>query len=446
MVIHPIEYRYFTEEMRAIFEEENILQKRLQVEAALANALAELKIIPKKAAEEISKKADIEIVKLGRVKEIEAQIDHDLMAIVKALSEKCSPETAKYVHYGATSYDIVDTAWALILREALEIVKADLEKFKKILLEKADSYKNLVMVGRTHGQHAVPITLGLKFAVWAAEVQRHIERVENSLKIISVGKLTGAVGTGAVLGKKALKVQDLVMKELKLGTPLATTQVIQRDRHAEVILALSLASQTLYKIAAEIRNLQRTEIGEVEEPFKASQVGSSTMPQKRNPHRSERVCGIARILKGNAIAALDSVSLEHERDLANSSTERILFPEHFILFHYILKEITEIISGLKVYEKNIRKNLKLTRGRIMAESVMAKLVERGMARQEAHELIRVCSMESFGKDIELSTVLIGNEGVKKLLSIKEINDSLDPENYIGSAVEQVENVVKKLSR
>ena len=444
MAVHPIEYRYNTKEMLAIFQEENILQKRLDVEAALARAEAAAKLIPKNAADEISKKADVKIVKLERVKEIEAQIDHDLMAIVKALTEKCSPEAGKFVHFGATSYDIVDTAWALILREALKLVKEDLVKFKKILLEKAENYKKLVMVGRTHGQHATPITLGLKFAVWAAEVQRHLERVEKAIEIVSVGKLTGAVGTGAALGKSSLKIQELLMKELGLGVPLATNQVLQRDRHAEAIISLSFIGQTLEKIAKEIRNLQRTEIGEVEEPFREKQVGSSTMPQKRNPHKSERICGIARVIKANAIVSLDNIPLEHERDLTDSSAERIILPESFILTHYILREAQNIISGLKVNEKNIRKNLKLTRGRIMSEALMQKLVEKGVPRQEAHELVRVAAMESFEKDIEMATALINSGKVKGLLSLKEIEDVLNPENYIGSAIEQIENVVKKL--
>ncbi len=444
MAVHPIEYRYNTKEMLAIFQEENILQKRLGVEAALARAEAAAKLIPKTAAEEISKKADVKIVKLERVKEIESQIDHDLMAIVKALSEKCSPEAAKFVHFGATSYDIVDTSWALILREALGLVKGDLEKFKGILLERANNHKKLVTVGRTHGQHATPITFGLKFAVWAAEVQRHIERVEKAIEVVSVGKLTGAVGTGAALGKNSLKVQSLLMKELGLAEPLATNQVLQRDRHAEAVLALSLVAQTLEKIAKEIRNLQRTEIGEVEEPFREKQVGSSTMPQKRNPHKSERICGIARVIKANAIVSLDNIPLEHERDLTDSASERIILPESFILTHYILKQAQEIISGLKVNEKNIKKNLKLTKGRIMSEAIMQKLVEKGIPRQEAHEMVRVAAMESVEKDIEMATALINSGKVKGLLSLKEIEDVLNPENYIGTAVEQIDNVVRKL--
>ncbi len=446
MAIHPIDYRYNTPEMRALFEEDNILQRKLDVEAALARVHAKLGNIPKNSAVEISKKSSIRHVTMERVREIDEQIHHDLMAIVKALSEQCKGDAGKYVHLGATSYDVVDSAYGTLLRDAVILIRKNVEKLKHILLEKAQKYKGVVMIGRTHGQHAVPITLGLKFAVWAAEVQRHLDRIGEVLPIVGVGKMSGAVGTGAALGKKAIKVQEMVMKELNLGVPLATTQTLQRDRHAHAIFVLVLITQTLYKIALEIRNLQRTEIGEIEEPFSEKQVGSSTMPHKRNPHRSERICGLARNVKANLIVALDNIPLEHERDLTNSSSDRLVFSEAFILTDYLLSEANDILSRLRVDEKRIRKNLGLTRGRIMAEAVMVRLVERGMGRQEAHELIRVCAMESFEKDIEISTLLINNKEVRKYLSIKDIQDSLNPENHIGAAIEIVDSVVKKLGK
>ena len=443
MSVHPIDYRYNTPEMLALFDEDNILQKKLDVEAALARAHEKLGNIPKKAADEIAKKATTKYVTMQRVNEIDEEIRHDLMAVVKALSEQCG-EAGKYVHLGATSYDIVDTAYGMVLRDALKLIKVDLEKFKKILLEKARMYKDLVMIGRTHGQHAVPITLGLKFAVWAAEVQRHLERIDRAIDIVAFGKMTGAVGTGAALGKNALKVQEIVMKELNLGVPLATHQTLQRDRHAEAVFVLALIAQTLYKIAQEIRNLQRTEIGELEEPFKEKQVGSSTMPQKRNPHRSERICGLARHIKAGVIVSLDNIPLEHERDLTNSSSDRVLFPEVFVLSHYILRESIDVVSGLKVYEKNIERNLKLTKGRIMAEAVMIRLVEKGLGRQDAHELVRQCSMQSFEQDQELSAILINNKKIREFLSLKDIETLMNPKNHIGSAIEIVENVLRKL--
>lgn len=443
MVIHPIETRYSTQEMRAIFAEESILQKRLLIEAAIARAHASVGNITKAAAEEIAKHANIKEVTLQRVEEIEKETQHDIMALVKALAEKC-PSAGKYVHLGVTSYDIVDTAWALIFKDALKVISKRIAEIKKILLENAKQYKDLVMVGRTHGQHAVPITLGLKFAVWAAEIERHLKRLSDAEKVISVGKMTGAVGTGASLGKNALKIQQFVMKELNLDTPLVTTQVIQRDRHAQVIFALAMIGQTLEKIAREIRNLQRTEIGEVEEAFKDKQVGSSTMPQKRNPTKAERVCGIARYLRSNVIPALENIPLEHERDLSNSACERILFPESFILCDYILVEMIKILQGLKIYPMNMNKNLELTKGRIMAESVMIKLSEKGLSRQEAHEIVRRLSMKSFEKGLALIDLLKKEPLVRKYLKENEIEEIMKPENYIGMAVEQVEKVLKEL--
>jgi adenylosuccinate lyase len=443
MPIHPIEYRYSNPEMYAVFTEENILEKKLLVEAAIAKAHAKVGTIPEKDAEEIAKHANTKEVTLERVKEIEQETQHDLMAIVKALSEKCG-EAGKYVHLGATSYDIVDTSWALLFKEALGIIQKDLQELKRILLESASKHKNLVMAGRTHGQIAVPTTLGLKFAVWAVENQRNITRVEEDLKLIGVGKMTGAVGTGAPLGKNAVKIQDLVMKELGLESPLATTQVIQRDRHAEVILHLAIIGKSLEKIAKEIRNLQRTEIGEISEPFGKKQVGSSTMPQKRNPWKSERICGLARYLSSNVKPALENIPLEHERDLTNSSCERIVFPESFVVCDFILKQACKILDGLVVYPANMKKNLELTKGRVMGEAVMIKLVEKGIGRQEAHELVRTASMKSFEQDTDLKSVLLKEPEISKALSAKEIDEVMKPENYIGSASEFVDNVLKKL--
>lgn len=443
MAIHPIDSRYATQEMRAIFSEESILQKRLLVEAAVAKAHASVGNIPKAAAEEIARHANTKEVTLQRVEEIEKETQHDIMGLVKALTEKC-PSAGKYVHLGITSYDVVDTAWALIFKDALKIIGKDLKELKKILLEGARQYKDLVMVGRTHGQHAVPTTLGLKFAVYACEIERHLQRITEAERVIGVGKLTGAVGTAASLGKHAVKIQVNAMKELGLEAPLVTTQIIQRDRHAQVIFALVLVGQTLEKIAKEIRNLQRTEIGEIEEPFKEKQVGSSTMPQKRNPTKSERICGVARYLRSNVLPALENIPLEHERDLSNSSCERIIFPETFVLCHYILKEMIKIMQSLKIYPASMRQNLEMTKGRIMAESIMIRLSEKGMNRQEAHEVVRRLSMRSFEKDLDFVDLLKKEPVVRKYLKEKEIEDALKPESYIGTAVEQVENVLKEI--
>lgn len=445
MAIHPIEYRYGSKEMKAVFEEQNRLQKLLDVEAALARAHGKVGNVSTKNADIISKKANTKYVKLARVKEIEEETKHDIMAVVLALSEQCG-SAGKYVHLGATSYDIVDTANALQFKEALQIVEKDLLELEGILLELAKKHIKTVAIGRTHGQHATPITYGLKFAVWAREIRRHINRIEESRKRILVGKMSGAVGTMASFGEKGVQIQELVMKELGLNPAEVSTQVVQRDRYAELIWLVALIAATLDKIGKEIRNLMRTEIGEISESFAAQQVGSSTMPHKRNPVSAEKVCGLARVIKSNVFVALENVSLEHERDLTNSSSERVIIPESFILLDEILKTAKKVLSGLTFHPENIEKNLKLTRGLNMAEAVMLALVDKGMTRQKAHELLRKLSMKAFKEKIELKKVLLDSREVTRLLSRKEIESLMDPRKYIGTAVEQVQKVLKIAER
>ncbi len=445
MAIHPIEYRYGSKEMKAVFEEQNRLQKLLDVEAALARAHGKVGTVSTENADIISKKANTKYVKLARVKEIEAHTKHDIMAVVLTLSEQCG-SAGKYVHLGATSYDIVDTANALQFKEALQIVEKDLLELEGILLELAKKHIKTVAIGRTHGQHAMPITYGLKFAVWAREIRRHINRIEESRKRVLVGKMSGAVGTMASFGEKGVQIQELVMKELGLNPAEVSTQVVQRDRYAELVLLLALIAATLDKIGKEIRNLMRTEIGEISESFAAEQVGSSTMPHKRNPISAEKVCGLARVIKSNVFVALENVSLEHERDLTNSSSERVIIPESFILLDEILKTAKKVLSGLTFHPENIEKNLKLTRGLNMAEAVMLALTEKGVGRQKAHELLRRLSMKAFKEKIELKKVLLDSREVTRLLSRKEIESLMDPRKYIGTAVEQVQKVLKIAER
>ncbi|ODS42341.1 MAG: adenylosuccinate lyase [Candidatus Altiarchaeales archaeon IMC4] len=442
-MIHPIETRYGRREVKDIFDEENKLQKILEVEAALARAHAKVGNIPQKSADIISKKVEDRVVTVARVKEIEAEINHDLMAAVKALSEKCAGEAGKYVHLGATSNDIQDTALALQLREFIDLLDDDLVRLKNVLAMQCNKHKKTVCVGRTHAQHATPTTYGLKFAVWLCEIQRHIDRIEECKKRILVGQMTGAVGTQAALGKKAIKIQELMMNDLDIGSVLVSNQVIQRDRHAEFIIDLALIAETLNKICTEIRNLQRTEIDEVAEGFGKKQVGSSTMPHKRNPIIAERVCGLSRIVKSNAFAQMDNIALWHERDLTNSAPERIIIPEACILTDYILNLTTDVLENLVFNHEGIERNLAMSGGKIMAESVMMTLVEKGMGRQDAHELVRRCAMESY-KGKPFDKVLIENKEVRKHLSADEIIAALDPKNYIGTAVEQVENVLRKI--
>ena len=443
MSVHPIEYRYFYPEMKKIWTEENKLEIWLKVEGILAKVHAKLGNIPQSAADEIERKSNLNFVKLGRVKEIEDEIQHDLMSMVETLTEVCDGEAKNYVHLGATSYDIEDTALSLQLREAIKIIENDLTELKTVLLNLANTHKETICIGRTHGQHALPTTYGMKFALWATEIQRHLERLTEVKKRVLVGKMTGAVGTGASHGEKAEEIHRLVMRELNLEPTSISTQVVQRDRHAELVVKLALVAATLDKIAREIRNLQRTEIGEVMEPVRIKQVGSSAMPHKRNPHRSERICGLSRIIRSLAFSSLENVSLEHERDLTNSAPERIIFPETFILLDYMLKQMSQILNGLEFNYDNIKRNLEMTRGLIMTEHVMNGLVKKGMGRQEAHEFLRNCSLEVIKTGENLKEILL-NRGISKYFNENELEWYLNPRNYLGNAFKQVETVVTKL--
>jgi adenylosuccinate lyase len=444
MVLHPIEYRYFTPEMKEIFSQKNKFAMWMKVEAALSQAHASFGTIPQSAADEISKKANLEYVKIERIHEIEKEIDHDLMAMVRALSEMCQGDAGKYVHLSATSYDIEDTANALILTQATTMILKNVRAVLSVLMDLCSTHKELVCVGRTHGQHALPTTYGMRFGVWAAEFARHIDRITELLPRISVGKMSGAVGTMASFGDKGISVQKKVMELLQLKPVLIANQIIQRDRYAELILTLSLIAGTIDKIAREIRILQRTEIAEIFEPFKENQVGSSTMPQKRNPHKAERLCGLSRVIKSNTYIALENISLEDERDLTNSASERVLFAETFVLLDYMLVQLHSILSGLEFNTENIRKNLNLTEGAILSERIMIELVGKGVGRQNAHELLRTAIIKAKSKNIPIREVFNSLPIIKSKFTPQEIDGLLNPSNYIGKAVEQVENLLKHL--
>jgi len=435
--------RHGTAEMRRIFEEENRVQKLLDVEAALAWAHAEVGNIPRKDAEKIVTMASTKYVKLARIKEIEREIKHDIAALVRALAEACGPSGA-YVHLGATSYDIVDTANALQLRDALELIEAKLNEFERILMEKSLQYKNTLMMGRTHGQHALPITLGFKFAVWMREISRHIQRLRQCKERVLVGKMSGAVGTQAGLGENALRIQELVMQRLGLKPADISTQIVQRDRNAELACLMALIASTLDNFATEIRELQRPEIGELFEPFEVEkQVGSSTMSQKRNPELCERVCGLARIVRGLVVPSLENVITWHERDLTQSSAERYILPEICILVDYMLFLMTNIVSNLRVDEERMLKNMKVTQGRAMAEAVMIALTKRGMNRQEAHEHLRKLAMKSELEKRNFKEILLEDKIVSRKLAEKEIDAALNPKNYLGTTKTQIQRVVRK---
>jgi adenylosuccinate lyase len=445
MAIHPIDGRYGRKEVKAIFEGENKLQRLLDVECALAKAHADVGNIPEAASKEIESKCSTKHVTVERVKEVEDEINHDLMAMVKAYSEQCG-DAGKYIHLGATSADIMDTSLALQIKDFLIFFEQDLYDLRSILVDLAYRHKKTVCIGRTHAQHAVPTTYGLKFAIWAEEVQRHIDRLGEYRPRILVGQMTGAVGTQAALGKGAMEIQEKAMEYLDLHAVNVSNQVIQRDRHAEFVFNLALVGETLNKIMTEIRNLQRTEIDEVAEGFKkGKQVGSSTMPHKRNPIMAERICGLSRIIKADAFAAMDNIALWHERDLSNSAPERIIFPEACILTDYMLVKSIDVLKNLEFKPENIARVLNQTKGLIMAEKIMVTLVEKGMGRQDAHELVRESAMKVYETGEPFIEALNKDKHLRKLLSTKELEEAMNPESYIGTAVEQVEAVVKRLS-
>ncbi|MBY9010832.1 MAG: adenylosuccinate lyase [Candidatus Lokiarchaeota archaeon] len=441
--INPVETRYRTE-LADTFTEDKKLEYWLKVEAVLAKAHAKLGNISQDDAEEIYKKANLNYVKLKRVKEIDNEIHHDLMAMVKALSEQCEGSAGKYVHLGATSYDIEDTATALQLREALSYIIKSLKNLLAALIKVIEDKKLLVCIGRTHGQHAIPTTYGMRFGVWAYEIDRHLDRCKETLNRISYGKMSGAVGTMASFGEKGLEIQKFIMKELDLLPALITNQIIQRDRHAEAIFLTSLIGQSLAKISGQFRVLQRNEIAEMFEPFKKSQVGSSTMPHKRNPHKSERICSLARILKSNVITALDNIVLEDERDLTNSANERIIFGENFILLDYMINQLTENIEEVEFDEIKIEENLNLTKGAVLSEKIMINLVEKGIGRQEGHEILRNAAIKAKKENRLLKEILMQNPKIEEVFTQTEIDRLLNPHNYLGKAVEQTENLLKFL--
>ncbi len=437
MAVSPLDSRYVTE-MSAIFDEENKLKKWMEVEVALAKAHAKLGHIPKEAPAAIE--AGMKKVKLSRAKEIEDEIHHDLMAMVRALSEQ-SGKYGGYIHIGATSYDIEDTATALIFIEGLDALISRFQTLASTLKKLAKEHKGTVCIGRTHGQHANPTTYGMKFAIYHQEILRNISRLESAKQSISVGKMSGATGTMAAFGNEGIRMQGLVMEELGLAPAAISNQVIQRDRHAQVMCAIAISAGTLEKIAKEIRNLSRPEMGEVSEPFGKKQVGSSTMPHKRNPHKSERICSLARVVRANVQTALENIPLEHERDLTNSANERFIFPESFIVTDYMAKQLTSVLEGLVFYPENIARNLELTGGLVMAERVMIALVQKGVGRQEAHEAIRELAQKAFREKRNLKEVLAEDKlGAK--FSKKELEDLFDPSTYLGMADKIVDGALK----
>ena len=441
----PIDFRYGRPKMKAVFEEATRLQRLLDVEAALARAEAKVGLIPREAAAEIAKKASTKSVTVERVEALEKETRHDLMAVVLALTEACAGDAGNYVHLGATSNDILDTATALQLRDAIRFLQGDLDDLVGVLAALATKHKKTIMLGRTHGQAAVPITFGLKIAVFAEETARHRHRLREAAPRVAVGKMSGAVGTGAAFGPQALEIQTAVMSDLGLGMEEAATQVVGRDRYAEFIAVLANVAASLDKFCTEVRNLQRTEIGEVAEAFESStQVGSSTMAQKENPISSENVCSLSRIVRSLVIPALENVPLWHERDLTNSAAERILIPHACVLLDEMLGRTAEIFRALRVFPDRMKENLEATKGQVMAEAVMIALVGKGLGRQGAHRLVREAAAKARAKGVHLREILVADPKISKVLGAREIDAALDPAAYLGQSAAIVDAVVKRV--
>jgi adenylosuccinate lyase len=434
--------------MLSIFCEESRLEHFLKVEAALARAHAKIGNIPARDAKTITQKANLKNVTLDKVKRIEAETKHDLMAVVRVLTKE-SGSSGKFVHLGATSYDIVDTAVAMQIKIAIEILEDDLINLLKALVTLATKHNSTVMIGRTHGQAAVPITFGLKISVFAMEFLRHLERLAETKPRICVGKFSGAVGTGAALGPHALKLQELVMSDLGLGVELAATQITNRDRHIEFIGLLVNIATSVEKLATEIRNLQRTEISEVAEAFDTKkQVGSSTMAHKRNPITSENISGLARVVRGFIIPTYENALQWHERDLANSSSERFIIPHTCVIVDDILIKLHGLLKNLEVFPENMLRNLTSAGAEIMAEAVMQVLTEKGVPRDEAYSIVRTAAVNSrqAAATGDFKSELLKNKELKKLLSPHELNSALEPSNYLGASKKIVSKVATEINK
>ncbi len=440
--VSVLDYRYGTEPMRAVFRANSYLQYLLEVEATLAEVQESKSIIPKGISKNI--RNGVKLVKRKRVEEIEAEINHDVMSVVKALEEQ-SGDSGKWIHFGATSYDIVDTARALQHKAAIVLLEKAINNLIKSMAILAKSHRKTIMLGRTHGQWATPITFGLKISVFLAELIRHRERLEEIKPRILTGKFLGAVGSGAAMAPDTLEVQSEICKKLGLNEPLATTQILGRDRISELIAWGSNLATSLEKFTLEVRNLQRSDIGEVAEAFnKKKQVGSSTMAQKKNPITSENIGGLSRIVRSMLYTSYENNLQWHERDLANSSSERIILPQFYILLEYIIIKSDNVFSNLYVNKEKMAENMSRAGGLPMAEAFVIALGKTDLGRQEAHELVRQISMDAESNKLTFNEAISNNSTVKEYLSNEIIQKTLDPENYIGHSEEIIDKVLDSL--
>lgn len=428
--------RYVRPEMGALWTDEALFSSWMEVEVAAAEAMAAEGIVPETAAARIRERAGFD---LERIREIEAVVHHDVVAFTQAMAERVGEE-GRYIHFGLTSSDVVDTALAVRLTRAADLVLRRVEGLREVLLRRAEEHRRTVMVGRTHGVHAEPMTFGMKLLLWWAEMGRNRRRLGAARSAVAVGKLSGAVGTFAHLPPS---VEARVCAELGLAPAPISTQVVQRDRHAELAAALAITAGTLEKIATEVRNLQRTEIREVEEPFGRGQKGSSAMPHKRNPVGCEQVCGLSRVIRANVVPAIENIALWNERDISHSSAERMTIPQSFLLLDHILLRTTAIVDGLLVYPEAMRANLERMNGLVFSGGVLLDLAARGVSREEAYRMVQSCAMRVWERGTPLREEMGRHPGITAVLGEAELDAAFDLDTHLRRVDEVYERVLRE---
>ncbi len=419
--------------MGEIWEEKNKFDTWLKIELAVCRAYVKLGVIPKEAMENIEKKASFDI---ERINDIEKEVKHDVIAFLTSVAENVG-EDSRFIHLGMTSSDMLDTSLAILMKQAGEILIKKLENLSGILKKRALEFKDTIMIGRTHGVQSEPITFGLKLAIWYEETNRNLERIKNAVKTISVGKISGAVGTYAFINPE---IELMVCEELGLTAANASSQIIQRDRHAEYLNAIAVTASSLEKFSVEIRNLQRTEVGEVEESFSHSQKGSSAMPHKRNPITCERVSGLSRILRGNALAAMENISLWHERDISHSSVERVIIPDSTILLDYMLHLSIDIIEKLKVYPERMLENINLSGGMIFSQTLLLELTKKGTTREEAYKIVQENAMTARDNKKDFKELILNDRKIRDVLNDEEIERCFK----IGNFIKNIDHIFKRV--
>ncbi len=425
--------RYTNPEMGAIWSDQRRYETWLEVELAAVDAMAEVGIVPADAARELRAKASFDI---ARIDEIEQITQHDVIAFTTAVAERAGP-SARWLHFGLTSSDVLDTAQALQMREGCGLIVKNIATLMEAVRERAEQHRRTPMIGRTHGVHAEPMTFGLKLALWYAELRRDLDRVLRARDVVSVGKISGAVGTFAHLDPE---VEHRVCEKLGLEAAPVSSQVIQRDRHAELLSALAITAASLEKFALEIRGLQKTEIGEVEEPFGKGQKGSSAMPHKRNPIGAEQIVGLARLVRANAGAAYENIALWHERDISHSSVERVILPDSFIALDHMLRRFTRIVKGMVVYPDRMLENLSRSRGVVFSGTVLLELARRGISREQAYEWVQRNAMRAFHEHRDFKELLLDDRDVMSVLSLAEVDQAFD----LGHQLRNVDKVFARV--